>query len=130
VFERTVQEEKVQHKGEPFDITAAGWGDDYPDPYDFINILLSGKNIHETGNINTSYFDDPKWNKRMDQAAALPLGPKRYASYAALDRDLVAGPAPVAAFANNNALALLSNRIKTLVYHPIYGVNYTASELK
>jgi len=131
VFERTVQEEKVQHKGEPFDITLAGWGSDYPDPYDFINILLSGKNIHETGNINTSYFDNAQWNKRMDQSAALPLGPKRYTSYANLDRDLVQGPAPVAPMYNSNAQALLSNRVKTLGYQPVYGVvSYTATELK
>jgi len=131
VFVRTVEEEKVQHKGEPFDITLAGWGSDYPDPYDFVNILLSGKNIHETGNINTSYFNDPKWNKRMDQAAVLPLGPKRYTTYANLDRDLMAGPAPIAPMYNSNRLGLLSNRVKHLGWQPVYGeASYTASELK
>ncbi len=131
IFERTVQEEKVSHKGEPFDMTVSGWGSDYPDPYDFTNILLSGHNIHETGNLNTSYFDQAKWNARMDKAAALPIGPKRYAAYAVLDRDLMTDPAPVAAFANNLAQIFMSNRVKKYVFQPVYGVaNYAAIELK
>jgi len=132
VFERTVEQEKVEHRGEPFDICIQGWGSDYPDAYDFINILLKGgSNIHETGNLNTSYWDDPKWNKRMDDAAKLPVGPKRNNAYALLDRDIVTDPAPIASMYNSLAQAFMSNRVKKYVFQPVYGVvNYVATELK
>ncbi len=130
VYERTVQAEKTQHRGEPFDMTIEGWGSDYPDPYDFLNILMAGKNIHETANLNIAYWNDPKWNKKLDQAAALPIGPKRYTAYANLDRDIAKGPAPYAPFLNNNALALLSNRMKHFVWNPVYGTDYAGIDLK
>ena len=42
-----------------------GWCSDYPDPYDWINILLYGGAIQAENNVNYSYFNDPKWNKKM-----------------------------------------------------------------
>ena len=41
-FARAVQIEKEGTRGEPFDITTEGWIADYADPYDFINVLLTG----------------------------------------------------------------------------------------
>ena len=55
----------------PFDITSIGWFADYPDPYDFINILLDGRTIAAKNNVNVSYFDNPTYQKRMDAAAKL-----------------------------------------------------------
>ena len=46
------------------DIANEGWIEDYPDPYDFMNILLSGDNIPKTGGNNFSYFNVPKYNPR------------------------------------------------------------------
>src|SRR5881398_1156117 len=37
------------------------------DPYDFINVLLSGDNIQDSNNNNFSYFNDPTFNRRMTQ---------------------------------------------------------------
>ena len=45
-------------KGEPFDAVFAGWFADYADPYDFIDILLNGENIHESNNNNLAYFNN------------------------------------------------------------------------
>jgi peptide/nickel transport system substrate-binding protein len=126
-----VEGDLVSRRDTPFDMAFDGWGSDYPDPYDFINILLSGKSIREKDNVNHSYFDEARWNKRMDQTAALPFGPRRYAAYARLDRDLVKGPAPIAAYAASRSSFFTSNRIKTFVYQPVYGQpNYAAIELK
>ena len=41
-YARGVQIEKEQTRGAAFDFTNDGWGADYADPYDFINVLLSG----------------------------------------------------------------------------------------
>ena len=38
------------------------WIADYADPYDFINVLLSGDNLHDSSNNNVAYFNDPKYN--------------------------------------------------------------------
>ena len=37
--------DKTGTRGEPFDLMSIGWFADYPDPYDFINILLDGRTI-------------------------------------------------------------------------------------
>jgi ABC-type oligopeptide transport system substrate-binding subunit len=69
-FPRNVQFTKEGNKGEPFDIADEGWIADNPDPYDLINKLLDGRTIQETNNVNFSYFNDPAYNKKMDEAAS------------------------------------------------------------
>jgi ABC-type oligopeptide transport system substrate-binding subunit len=96
-FERAVQFEKEGTKGEPFDIANEGWLADYADPYDFINILLSGNNIQATGNVNFSYFNNPQFNKRMDDAARLS-GQARANAYASLDADIAKNQSPLASW--------------------------------
>jgi peptide/nickel transport system substrate-binding protein len=92
-FERGVQFTKEGQKGEPFDIADEGWVADYYDAYDFINILLNGETIPETGGNNFSYFNDPTFNKRMDDANQL-TGSARDQAYGQLATDLAKGPAP------------------------------------
>ena len=50
---------KAGTKGEKFDAVIGGWGWDYPDPFDFLDVLLNGNNIHETQNNNLAYFNNP-----------------------------------------------------------------------
>jgi ABC-type oligopeptide transport system substrate-binding subunit len=96
-FERAVQFEKEGTKSEPFDLGNEGWLADYADPYDFINILLNGENIQATGNVNFAYFDNPEFNKRMDDAARL-AGDARNSAYEALDADLAKEQSPLASW--------------------------------
>ncbi len=60
-------------------LTSEGWIADYADPYDFINVLLSGDSLHASNNNNVAYFNDPTYNKQM-RSAALLSGAKRYTS--------------------------------------------------
>jgi ABC-type oligopeptide transport system substrate-binding subunit len=120
-FDRVVQHEKTAVRGEPFDITIEGWGADYPDPSNFINVLLLGdENIRPDHNQNVSYFNYPAYNKRM-KAAALLSGDNRYKTYGQLDRDLMKGPAPQAPYINTNARVLVSSRVKNFKYHTLAG---------
>jgi peptide/nickel transport system substrate-binding protein len=98
-----------------------GWCSDYPDPYDWINILLYGKAIGPSNNNNYSYFNVPKWNRRMEAAARL-VGPKRLRVYSQLDLDIMRQAAPVAAMRTYNNRYLFSKRVnpKSLVYQGIY----------
>ena len=84
LFARAVQIEKEGTRGEPFDITSEAWIADYADPYDFINVLLSGDNLHASNNNNVAYFNDPKYNKQM-RTASLLSGAARYKAYGNLD---------------------------------------------
>jgi len=98
-----------------------GWCSDYPDPYDWINVLLYGGNIVDENNVNYSYFNSSTWNKRMENAARL-VGPNRLKVYGQLDLDIMSKAAPMAAERTYNNRYFFSNRVnpKSLVYQGIY----------
>jgi ABC-type transport system substrate-binding protein len=121
-FERAVQFQKEGTRGEPFDIADEGWIADYPDPYDFINILLDGNNIQATNNVNFSYFNEPEWNQKMVEAAKL-AGDERYERYGQLDIELARDAAPWAATFISNNRDFFSERTGCQVYQPIYGMS-------
>jgi ABC-type transport system substrate-binding protein len=109
-------------RGNDADIgVSMGWCSDYPDPYDWINILLYGPSIQAENNVNYSYFNNPKWNKRMAAAAKL-VGPNRLKVYGQMDIDIMNKAAPVAVERTYNNRYFFSNRInpKGLVYQGIY----------
>ena len=106
-----------------------GWFADYPDPYDFVNILLYGKTIAKSNNVNTAYFNDPVFNRRMERAA-LTTGDARAATYAALDRDLTRA-APFVVYGNSTTREFVSDRIGCPVTSgPTVGLNLTMLCLK
>jgi len=98
-----------------------GWCSDYPDPYDWINILLYGGSIQAENNNNYSYMNIGKWNKKMQRAARL-VGPKRLKVYGNLDLALMRQVAPMAVERTYNNRYFFSNRVnaKGLVYQGIY----------
>jgi ABC-type transport system substrate-binding protein len=109
-------------RGNDADIgVSMGWCSDYPDPYDWINILLYGKSIQDENNVNYSYFNNPRWNRRMENAAKL-VGPKRLKVYGQMDIDIMKKAAPVAVERTYNNRYFFSNRVnpKGLVYQGIY----------
>ena len=122
---------RIHRRGAPFDLTLFGWIADYLDPYDFINILLSGHNITATNNQNLSHFDDRTFNRRMDAAARLS-GSRRYAAYAKLDADLVGEAAPIIPYANDYRLEFVSKRTGCIVIAPgaASGLDFAAVCLK
>jgi peptide/nickel transport system substrate-binding protein len=120
-LDRVVEHEQMSVKGANFDIGLEGWGADYPDPSNFINVLLLGdENIRPDHNQNVSYFNEPAFNKRMKQAATL-AGDNRYKTYGLLDRDIMKGPAPLAPYVNTNARILTSSKVKNFTYHTVAG---------
>ena len=121
-FDRSIQFQKQGVKGEPFDIADEGWIADYPDPYDFINILLDGTNIQQTNNVNFAYFNDPEWTRKMQEAARLS-GDERFTRYGELDVELARDAAPWVAWSIQNNRDFFSERIGCQVYQPIYGMS-------
>lgn len=115
---------KAGTRGEPFDMFLIGWFADYPDPYDFINVLLYGKTIRKSNNINAAYFNDPVFNRRMERAA-LTTGDARAATYAALDRDLTR-EAPFVVYGNATTREFISAKVGCVVRSaPVGGINLT-----
>jgi len=107
-------------RGSDFDMFLIGWFADYPDPFDFINVLLDGNNIQDANNSNYAYFNNPRYNKAMTDAAKLS-GDARYAAYGKLDVDLMRNAAPWAPLSNANTREFISSRVSNYLYHPVYG---------
>jgi ABC-type oligopeptide transport system substrate-binding subunit len=124
-FARGVQIAKEGTRGEPFDITSEAWVSDYADPYDFINVLLSGDSIHDSNNNNVAYYNNPTFNKQMRQAALL-AGAPRYKAYGDLDVHMFNQDPPWAAWANINNRIVLSKRVGCFTYNPTYALDIAA----
>ncbi len=107
-------------KGSEFDMFLIAWFADYPDPFDFINVLLDGQNIQAANNSNYAYFNSPKYNAAMTSASRL-AGQARYDAYGRLDVDLMKNAAPWAPLANSNIREFISNRVSNYIFHPVYG---------
>jgi ABC-type transport system substrate-binding protein len=88
----------------------------------------TGGSAGASSSYNLSYFDEPSWNRRMSQANAL-FGAQRLRTYATLDRDLMAGPAPVAPYINTNARIFVSDRVRNHVFHKVYGTDFAVLNL-
>jgi peptide/nickel transport system substrate-binding protein len=128
-FERAVQFTKEGTRGEPFDIAYEGWVADYADPYDFINVLLDGNSIQKSSNVNFSYFNDPSYNKKMEEAAGLS-GAARSDAYGKLDLDIAKNAAPLAAWDNDNNRDFFSARMGCQVFQPVYSMDLAALCIK
>jgi ABC-type transport system substrate-binding protein len=102
-----------------FDMFTIGWLADYPDPFDFINVLLDGGNIQDANNSNYAYLNNPTYNAKMRAAGKLS-GNARYEAYGRLDVDLMRNVAPWAAMHNGNTREFIAARITNYIYHPVY----------
>jgi YVTN family beta-propeller protein len=108
---------RIARPGEAFDMASIGWGADYPDPADMLNVAL------ESGAIFPA-FDDPSYQQKLAAAEQL-TGPIRYLTYARLDADLVRYAAPWVAFGNASTHELFSSRIGCQTYGT-YGLDLAA----
>jgi ABC-type transport system substrate-binding protein len=107
-------------KGSDFDAFLIAWFADYPDPFDFINVLLDGRNIQASNNSNYAYFNNAQYNAKMTAASRL-TGQARYDAYGRLDVDLMKNAAPWAPLANGNIREFISSRVSNYIFHPVYG---------
>jgi len=104
-------------KGEPFDAALVGWNQDYPDPYDFVDVLLNGQNIHAANNNNLAYLNVPKVNRLM-AAANKKVGTARYRAYGNLDVLITKNYAPWAAYDNRNEREFVSAKTGGYIFQP------------
>ena len=128
-FSRAVQITREGVRGAPFDFTTEQWTADYPDPYDFVNVLLSGDSLRDANNNNISYFNDPKYNSSMRSASKL-TGAPRYATYGGLDMDISQNAVPWAVRAWGTDRIFVSARTGCFVHSNVYSFDLAAVCLK
>jgi len=118
-------------KGNDYDFAIIGWQADFPDPYDYINKLLSGDTIQDVQNNNVSYFNNPTANKLMRNAAQL-RGTKRFTTYGNLDNLIQKNYAPTAPIDNRNDREFFSSRVatNTVKTSPVYEIDLGRLALK
>jgi ABC-type transport system substrate-binding protein len=108
--------DKLGTRGEPFDIGWIGWGAS-GDPGPFLVGLFHGREIGQPESDNWSYFDSQKYNRLLDRASRL-TGSARYRAYGDLDVDLARNAAPAIAYAYDNTMNLVSERVGCVVVNP------------
>ncbi|MEP6640703.1 MAG: ABC transporter substrate-binding protein, partial [Gaiellales bacterium] len=118
-FTRGVQFQSEGVKGVAMDIANEGWIQDYPDPYDFMNILLSGDHIPATGGNNFAYFNVPKYNQEMDHANTL-TGNARYQAYGSIATDMMTNNPPWAPWLYTNNIDFFGPNVGCTVDTPSY----------
>jgi oligopeptide transport system substrate-binding protein len=110
------------NRGSAHDVVGqVGWCQDYPDPYDFINVLMDGTKIQAENNVNIAYFNVKKFNNAMHHAARL-TGRARYRAYGALDINISTKAAPWASMGDSTNQFFYSNKVapSTMVYQTVY----------
>ena len=102
-----------------------GWSADTPDPAAMLVPLLDGSRIRAVHNTDIAYFDESRYNRRLDAAARL-TGSRRYRAYGALDVRIARDAAPYIALANPARVDFFSSRMGCEVDQPVYGVDLAA----
>jgi peptide/nickel transport system substrate-binding protein len=107
-------------RGADYDVAVLGWSQDYPDPYDFIDVLLNGNNIHAENNNNLAYLNDKDLNAKLAAANKL-TGDARYNTYGNLDISIMRDLAPWASVDNRNQRDFVSSSVGGYLFQPANG---------
>ena len=74
-------------------MSAPGWGMDYPDPSDFFDLLFDSAGINEEGSLNSSFYSNPRLDAILEDARRELDTRRRYALYGEANR-IVCDDAP------------------------------------
>ncbi len=119
---RSIQFQKEGVKGVAMDIADEGWVEDFPDPYDFANVLMDGSAIPATGGVNFAYFNNPVINAELAKDATL-TGDARLKAYGATSFKIMHDFAPWATWNFAANLDLFGPKVACTVDSPAYGMD-------
>jgi ABC-type transport system substrate-binding protein len=114
---------RIPRRGEPFDLAVSGWS--FADDPWWVLSIFDGRAYKRDGNTNLSHFDNPAFDRELDQAAKLS-GARRYRTYLRLERELEQDFVPAAPFATNASRDFFSARIGCQLYQPVMGIDLAA----
>jgi peptide/nickel transport system substrate-binding protein len=111
------------------DIGQWNWGQDYPHPLDWFDILLNGEHISKVGNLDHGFVDIKELNQRIDKLRGQPtLTPEVNREWAAIDRDYVVKYAALAPYANAVLTDFFSSRVDGRCYVPLSIYRYDLTQ--
>jgi peptide/nickel transport system substrate-binding protein len=109
------------------------WNQDFPNPIDFYGVLLDGHAILPTNNQNVGEVNDPYINSQVSTLGTVPTTQlqQNSTSWQKVD-EYVAKKAYVATFGYQRFPEFTSARMNypSLVFHSVYGWDFTSFELK
>ena len=100
------------------------WSQDYPNPDDFIGVLLDGDRIAPTLNQNRSMFNVPEINQKIHTLEA-SLDPTAPTQWHQLDNEIIQTYAPWAPLVNGVRVSLVADGYCGLLIHPVYQLDLT-----
>jgi peptide/nickel transport system substrate-binding protein len=111
-----------------------GWGNwfqDYPHPFDFFQLPLTGEGIAPTGGANFARMDDPKLNAKVARLGEEQLGSEQEDEWAALDKEYME-QAPWAPYGTTTVDTFVNSEInlENVIFNPTFGHDLTSFELK
>jgi peptide/nickel transport system substrate-binding protein len=113
----------IQNSNNRVQIAVVPWFQDYPEPSDFLNVMLSCASFHpgSDASINYSGFCDPAIDAEMQHALELGATDKNAATqiWSDVDRKLT-DAAPMTAMFQIRFLDLISPRVHNFVFSSIY----------
>jgi peptide/nickel transport system substrate-binding protein len=93
---------------------------DYPEGEDFVDTMLNGEHITKVGNSNTTNTNDPLLNRMIDQTKLLPLGLKRNAAWAKIDKLFMERDAAQVPFMHRTEPKFVSSCLHGLIFTGSY----------
>jgi YVTN family beta-propeller protein len=117
-FSHTALFAQIERPAAPFDLAAATWLPDYPDPDAMLSGMLENPSLYPT-------FANREYRRRLTHAAQL-TGPERYLTYGGLALDLARDAAPLIAYGNSSAPEFFSARVGCQTYGFYAGADLAA----
>jgi ABC-type oligopeptide transport system substrate-binding subunit len=115
--------EDQYHAAPGFDLRDSTWFVDEFDPVNILGVPMFGQKLYfdvPTG------FTDPTWKRRVRAADRLATTNGRFEAFGELERGLMRGPSPWAAFADPAERMFLSADVGCVTMNPVYGLDYAA----
>jgi ABC-type transport system substrate-binding protein len=106
-----------KRKGLAFTINA--WFQDYPDPSNFLDILLNGERITETNCNNRAFYNNPEVNQLLNQAAGMTDVAQRLKLYQQAEQRVV-DDAPWIFVYYPERMVLVQPWVRNYKLHPVW----------
>ncbi|MEZ4254318.1 MAG: ABC transporter substrate-binding protein [Polyangiales bacterium] len=101
----------------------SGWNLDFPDPADFLDVLLNSSAIHDVASENRSFYSNPELDRILNAARVEPDEAKRTALYREAN-DITAHDAPWVFIYNPIEFQVRQPYLRNYTVHPVYKYNY------
>jgi ABC-type transport system substrate-binding protein len=96
----------------------SGWSQDYPDPSDFLDTLFNGNYVTEEGCQNISFYNNPRVNALLAEAATCKDPDRRLGIYQAAEQTVVTD-APLVPLYYQRVFALRQPWLHGVHLHPV-----------